>query len=98
MIRAIHAETGKPVELGDKITDFRGDKATLMSLDRVNEMRYGGHRSGKVTARWRDGTLRSVYDSVFGIIVIETEWENASTLNAEPNEPRQINSLKERGL
>ena len=98
MIRAIHAKTGKPVEIGDEITDFRGDKAILVSLDRVNEMRYGGCRSGKVTGRWYDGMLRSVYDGVFGIIVIETNWENASTLNAEPNEPRQINSLKERGL
>jgi hypothetical protein len=78
MLRAIHAKTGKPVVLGDKITDFRGDKATLMHLDRVNEMRYGGCRSGKVTARWHDGTLRSVYDGVFDIIVIETNWENSS--------------------
>ena len=75
MLRAIHAGTGKTVGLGDKITDFRGDKATLMHLDRVNERRYGGCRSGKVTARWHDGTLRSVYDGVFDIIVIETEWE-----------------------
>ena len=78
MLRAIHAETGKPVVLGDKITDFRGDKATLMHLDRVNEIRYGGRRSGKVTVRWHDGMLMTVYDKVFDIIVIETDWEIAA--------------------
>lgn len=99
MLRAIHAKTGKPVEIGDEITDFRGDKAILISLDRVNEQRYGGRRSGKVSYRREDGRFGSeVYDSVFDLIVINSEWENASTLNAEPNEPRQINSLKERGL
>ena len=98
MLRAIHAKTGKPVEIGDEIIDHRGKKAILVSLDRVNEMRYGGRRSGKISYRRGDGDFGEVYDSVFDIIVIETEWENASTLNAEPNEPRQINSLKERGL
>lgn len=86
MLRAIHAKTGKPVEIGDEIIDHRGDKAILVSLDRVNEMRYGGCRGGKVTARRYDGIRGSVYDGIFGIIVIETNWENASTLNAEPNE------------
>ena len=76
MLRAIHAKTGKPVVLGDKITDFRGDKATLMHLDRVNEMRYGGCRSGKVTARWHDGMLRSVYDTVFDLEIRDTYLED----------------------
>ena len=78
MLRAIDTETGKPVEIGAEIIDHRGDKAILVSLDRVNEMRYGGCRSGKVTGRWYDGMLRSVYDGVFGITVIETNWENSS--------------------
>ena len=79
MLRAIHAKTGKPVEIGDEITDFRGDKAILVSLDRVNEQRYGGRRSGKISYRTEDGDFGSeIYDGVFGIIVIETNWENSS--------------------
>lgn len=79
MLRAIHAKTGKPVEIGDEITDFRGKKAILVSVDRVNEMRYGGCRGGKVTGRWYDGILGSVYDGVFDLIVINSEWENSKT-------------------
>lgn len=94
MLRAIQAKTGKPVEIGDEITDFRGDKAILVSVDRVRTL----GRSGLITYKLPDGKSgRCVYDKVYDIIVIET-GENASTLNAEPNEPRQINSLKERGL
>ena len=79
MLRAIHAKTGKPVEIGDEITDFRGDKAILVSLDRVNEQRYGGRRSGKISYRRGDGDFGcEVYDKVFDIIVIETEWEIAT--------------------
>lgn len=45
-----------------------------MSLDRVNEMRYGGHRSGMVTADWGDH-IRSVYDGVFDLEVRDTRRE-----------------------
>lgn len=72
---AYNLKTGKQVPLGSKIVDFRGDEATLVSLDRVNEMRYGGHRSGMVTADyWGDG-IRSVYDKVFDLEVRDTRWE-----------------------
>jgi hypothetical protein len=71
---AYDLKTGKQVPLGSKIVDFRGDEATLVSLDRVNEMRYGGHRSGMVTADWGD-EIRSVYDKVFGLEVRDTRWE-----------------------
>lgn len=77
MLRAIHTKTGEPIEIGDEITDFRGDRAVLLSLDRVNEMRYGGRRSGKITARWGDH-VQSVYDGVCDITVIETNWEDKS--------------------
>lgn len=84
MLRAIHVKTGKPVEIGDEIVDFRGNKAILVSLDRVNEMRYGGRRSGKITVELVDqkrsdrvfDITGSVYDKVYDIIVIEIDWEN----------------------
>ncbi|MGE4212401.1 MAG: hypothetical protein AB7E75_03440 [Candidatus Methanomethylophilaceae archaeon] len=72
---AYDLKTGKQVPLGSKIVDFRGDEATLVSLDRVNEMRYGGYRSGKVTASWADDKIRSVYDGVFDLEVRDAEWE-----------------------
>jgi hypothetical protein len=75
-LKAIDKKTGLPVQIGDEIIDFRGDKATLISLDRVNEIRYGGHRSGKVTARWHDGMLRSVYDTVFDLEIRDTYLED----------------------
>ena len=71
---AYDLKTGKQVPLGSKIVDFRGNEATLMSLDRVNEVRYGGYRSGKVTADWGDH-IRSVYDGVFDLEVRDAEWE-----------------------
>ncbi len=71
---AYDLKTGKQVPLGSKIVDFRGNEATLVSLDRVNEMRYGGYRSGKVTADWGDH-IRSVYDGVFDLEVRDAEWE-----------------------
>lgn len=78
MLRVIHTKTGEPIEIGDEITDFRGDRAVLLSLDRVNEMRYGGRRSGKITVKWEDHRPTVVYDSVFDITVIETDWEDKS--------------------
>lgn len=73
---AVNPATGKEVPIGSVVTDFRGDEATLVAIERVNEMRYGGHRSGKVSAVWRNGSRRSMYDSVVGLEVRETEWED----------------------
>lgn len=42
----------------------------------VNTFYYGGRGSGKVSAVWRNGSRRSVYDSVVGLEVRETEWED----------------------
>lgn len=64
MLRAIDTETGKPVEIGAEITDFRGDKAILVSVDRV---RIPG-KSGKITYRTADGRGRCVYDRLRGYV------------------------------
>lgn len=76
MLQAIDNRTCQPVEIGDEIIDFRGEKAILVSLDRVNEFRYGGRRSGLLTFN-RNGDAQTVYDKVFGISVIETDWEDS---------------------
>ena len=68
MLRAIDTETGKPVEIGAEITDFRGDKAILVSVDRVRTL----GRSGLITYELPDGKFgRCVYDKVFGLEVVE---------------------------
>lgn len=64
---ALNEETGEIVPIGSEITDFRGDKAILVSVDRV---RIPG-KSGKITYRTADGRGRCVYDTVFGLEVVE---------------------------
>lgn len=64
---ALNEETGEVVPIGSEITDFRGDKAILVSVDRV---RIPG-KSGKITYRTADGRGRCVYDKMFGLEVVE---------------------------
>lgn len=71
-------ELGKPIEVGDIVTSFRGERAKLLACDRMNEFRYGGRRSGKVYVEWIDGHAGSkyeYYDNVFNITVIDPEFE-----------------------
>ncbi|MGE0015681.1 MAG: hypothetical protein AB7S83_05850 [Candidatus Methanomethylophilaceae archaeon] len=71
---AYNKETGEPVPIGSEVVDFRGDKAILVGIERVNEMRYGGYRSGKVAVEC-DSYTYSYYDGVFGLEVRETDRE-----------------------
>lgn len=64
---ALNEETGEVVPIGSEITDFRGDKAILVSVDRV---RIPG-KSGKITYRTADGRGRCVYDKMFGLEAVE---------------------------
>ena len=74
---AMDNKTWKPIAIGDLVTSFRGEKATFMGCDRVNELRYGGRRSGKVVVQWPgDIHKREYYDNVFDITVIDLECEN----------------------
>ena len=68
-LKAFDKNTGKEVKIGDTIIDFRGDRAILTAITRVNELNYGGHRSGKICAAWENGDRREVYDKVFNLIV-----------------------------
>ena len=64
------------VKIGDIITSFRGEKAKLLACERMNEFRYGGRRSGKVFVEWiSDGFRATYYDNVFGLTVIDSEFE-----------------------
>jgi hypothetical protein len=63
MLQAYSKKTGEPVNVGDTVTDFRGDSVTLISVDRAN----GGGRDGKVTV---EGSPVSYYASVFGLRVV----------------------------
>jgi hypothetical protein len=53
------------VEIGDTVTDFRGDTATLAKLDRANDLGY----DGKVTVTWPDGSPGYYYAGVFGLVI-----------------------------
>lgn len=66
---------GNEVKVGDTVTSFRGEKATLTHLTRANEFVKGGRRSGKVAVRWNPDDLftREYYDNVFGLTVYEEE-------------------------
>lgn len=63
--------TGAEVKVGDTVVSFRGETATLISLDRP----AGNGRSGKVTVEWSDapGSRGYYYDGVFGLKVTLAE-------------------------
>ena len=66
-------KTNQIVNIGDEVISFRGEKATLNALTRVNEMYYGGRRSGKVEVIWKDGFKSEYYDGVFNLRVERVE-------------------------
>lgn len=68
-LKAFKADTDEEVKIGDTIIDFRGEKAILTAITRINEFYYGGCRSGKICAVWENGDKREVYDKVFNLIV-----------------------------
>lgn len=74
MLVAYDEKTGKVVPVGSVVQDCCGNYAKLLSLDRVNEIRYGGCRSGMVTADWGDYT-RCEFDKILNLEVRETDWE-----------------------
>ncbi len=77
-LKAIDEATGKEVKIGDIVTSFRGERAVLCDITRVNEFHYGGGRSGKVVVKWitndslaiesYDDTME-YYDGVFNLRV-----------------------------
>jgi len=69
-MKAFKEGTDEWVQLGDTVTDFRGDTAVLTCCTRVR----GDGRTGKVCVRW-DSTDRvsEYYDTVFDLEVREVE-------------------------
>ena len=75
-----HDLTGNVVNIGDTVTSFRGETATLYSLNRPK----GDGRSGKVSVIW-DGRLsgsipgnNEYYDGVFNITVSVAHCESCT--------------------
>lgn len=56
LLNAYNTKTGNLVKLGDEVTDFRGDTATLVMLERANEI----GRDGKVVVQY-PGAYRKDY-------------------------------------
>ncbi len=70
--------TGQPVAEGTVVKDFRGDEVVFIRAIRMNEMRYGGHRSGKILIRSLDGSFRrEVYDKVCNLEIRNMELEGS---------------------
>jgi hypothetical protein len=70
---AFNANTGEQVNVGDTVTSFRGEKATVTSLSRA----VIPGKSGKVVVRWIEKESgptdfeREYYDSVFDLVVTD---------------------------
>lgn len=63
---AYNAITGTPVHVGDTVTDFRGETATVTTLSRATDL----GRSGKVVVSQGD-SQREYYDKVFDLVVTD---------------------------
>ncbi len=76
-LRAVSIDTGEPVEIGDNVVSFRGERGVLASLDRPE----GPGHSGKVTVRvGLDAVERQHYDGVWGLRVLpETADQPSNT-------------------
>lgn len=76
MLRAFDERTGEPVNIGDTVTSFRGETATLHKLDRARET----GRTGKVTVKADDGTLLYHYDNVWSLRVEDVDDDGAQRI------------------
>jgi hypothetical protein len=79
-LQAYDEKTRRPVNIGDTVTDFRGDTAKLWRLERA---RARG-RSGKVGVEFTDGSHRWHYDGVWGLIVLEASPCDECDSNVPP--------------
>lgn len=86
---AYNEKTGQPVAVGDTVTSFRGEKATVTRLSRAVEP----GRSGKVVVRWFEKASgptdyeSEYYDGVFDLVVTDIapgEYD-VSTLDDQGN-------------
>lgn len=68
-MRLIHRKTGKEVKTGETVTDFRGDKAKIVSFSKPHKPAS----SGKVLVETSAGHQGEYYVSVFDMEWIERE-------------------------
>jgi len=71
MLTLIHKSSGKLVTIGDKVTDFRGEKAVITDV----EMPRHSGSTGRVYVRNEHphGFVQGFYPSVFGL-----EWKSTN--------------------
>lgn len=69
MLIVIDEKTGVEVKSGETVTDFRGDKATLLYATRARS----AYKSGLVCVKWQEKNFScEYYDKVFDLKVVET--------------------------
>jgi len=68
-MRLVYADTQKEVQVGDEVTDFRGDKCTVLSFKKPHKAASSGH----VELRDDLGQEREYYVTVIGAEWIERE-------------------------
>jgi len=74
--------TGETVSVGDTVTSFRGETATLIKLTRPQV----SGKSGKVFVKWDElDYTGEYYDSVFNLIVFDPELNVWGTKKSEIN-------------
>lgn len=77
MLIVIDEKTGTEVKSGETVTDFRGDKATLLYATRARSVCESGgrsaYKSGLVCVKWQEKNFScEYYDKVFDLKVVET--------------------------
>lgn len=68
--QSVDATTGKIKQVNEVVTDFRGEKATLIGF----EAPQNSNSSGRVYVN-KNGQTRSCYPGVFGLKIIQIEKE-----------------------
>lgn len=79
LLNAYNTKTGNLVKLGDEVTDFRGDTATLVTLERANEI----GRDGKVVVQYPDADRQDYgYARVWDLEVRSPEAQHIGAFQA----------------
>ena len=60
-------KSGKEVNVGDKVTSFRGEIATVQGWTKP----LHSASTGRIHVQWHDGLTASYYPSVFDCIIVE---------------------------
>lgn len=73
-MKLVHKATGKEVQVGDRVVDFRGDAAYVQSFDKPHKPSSCGHVNVVTSKRaLRSGTSNRYYVSVFDMEWVDRE-------------------------